>query len=85
MISVLNFIKIYELVQKLLVGGLSDRGTDRQTGDLVSLTFLFKESRLKRNLIILRKALAKNKHFFFITWNAYSVWWFVYVKEYFFS
>jgi hypothetical protein len=39
-ISLLHFIKIYQLVQKLL-------GRDRQTGDLISLTFIFKESRLK--------------------------------------
>jgi hypothetical protein len=43
MTSLLNFIKIYQLVQKLLGG---DTQTDRQTGDLISLTFLFKESRL---------------------------------------
>jgi hypothetical protein len=42
MTSLLNFIKIYQLVQKLL------GGTDRQTGDLTSLTFVFKESRLKK-------------------------------------
>jgi hypothetical protein len=42
MTSSLNFIKIYQLVQKLLGGH-----TDRQTGDLISLTFRFKESRLK--------------------------------------
>jgi hypothetical protein len=45
MTSLLNFIKIYQLVQKLLKG---DTQTDRQTGDLTSLTFLFKESRLKK-------------------------------------
>jgi hypothetical protein len=44
MTALLNFIKIYQLVQKLL-GGTQ---TDRETGDLISLTFLFKESRLKR-------------------------------------
>jgi hypothetical protein len=43
MTSPLNFIKIDQLVQKLLGGGQ----TDRQTGDLISLTFLFEESRLK--------------------------------------
>jgi hypothetical protein len=43
MTSLLNFIKIYQLVQKLLRG---DTQTDRQDGDLISLTFLFKESRL---------------------------------------
>jgi hypothetical protein len=45
MTSLLNFIKIYQLVQKLLGG--KHRQTDRQTGDLISLTLLFKESRLK--------------------------------------
>jgi hypothetical protein len=45
MISLLNFIKIYQLVQTLLGG--THRQTDRQTGDLMSLTFLFKESKLK--------------------------------------
>jgi hypothetical protein len=43
MTSLLNFIKIYQLVKKLLRGG---RNTDRQTGDLISLTLLFEESRL---------------------------------------
>jgi hypothetical protein len=48
MTSLPNFIKIYELVQKLLGGGEDTDGRlDRQTGDLISLTFLFKESRLK--------------------------------------
>jgi hypothetical protein len=32
-------------------GGHTDRRIDRPTGDLISLTFLFKESRLKRVLI----------------------------------
>jgi hypothetical protein len=45
MTSLLNFIKIYQLVRKLLRG--THRRTDRQTGDLISLTFLFKESRLR--------------------------------------
>jgi hypothetical protein len=49
MTSLLNFIKIYQLVQKLL-GEHIDRQTDGQTGDLISLTFLFKESRLKISL-----------------------------------
>jgi hypothetical protein len=47
MTSLQNFIKIYQLVQKLLGG--THRQTDRQTGDLISLTFLFKESRLIRS------------------------------------
>jgi hypothetical protein len=45
MTSLLNFIKIYQFVQKLLGG--THKHTDRQAGDLKSLTFLFKESRLK--------------------------------------
>jgi hypothetical protein len=45
MTSLLNFIKIYQLVQKLLGG--THRRVDRETGDLISPTFLFKESRLK--------------------------------------
>jgi hypothetical protein len=44
MTFLLNDIKIYQLVQKLL---RTDGQIDRQTGDLLSLTFLFKESRLK--------------------------------------
>jgi hypothetical protein len=49
MTSLLNFIKVYQLDQKLLGGThrQTDRQTDRQTGDLTSLTFLFEESRLK--------------------------------------
>jgi hypothetical protein len=46
MALLLNFIKIYQLVQKLLGGTQTDGRTDRQTSDLISLTFLFKESRL---------------------------------------
>jgi hypothetical protein len=45
MTSQLNFIKIYQFVQKLLGG--THRQADRQDGYLISLTFLFKESRLK--------------------------------------
>jgi hypothetical protein len=37
MTSLLNFIKIYQLVQKLL------GGTERHAGDLISLTFLFRK------------------------------------------
>jgi hypothetical protein len=51
MTSLLNFIKIYQLVHKLFGGDTqtdkTDRRTDRQTGDLISLSFLFKESRIK--------------------------------------
>jgi hypothetical protein len=53
MTSLPNFIKIYQLVQKLLGGThrqtdrQTDRQTNRQTGDLISLTFLVKESMLK--------------------------------------
>jgi hypothetical protein len=45
MTSLLNFIKIYQLVQKLL------GGTHRQTADLISLTFPFKESRLQKLVV----------------------------------
>jgi hypothetical protein len=45
MTSMTSFMKIYELVQVLLVGG------HRQTGDLISLLHFFKESRLKSKLI----------------------------------
>jgi hypothetical protein len=52
MTSLLNFIKNYQLVQNVLGWGggahrQTDRQTDRRTGDLISLTFLFEESRLK--------------------------------------
>jgi hypothetical protein len=47
MTSLLNFIKIYQLVQKLLGGTHTDRRTNRLTGGLITLTYLFKESRLK--------------------------------------
>jgi hypothetical protein len=49
MTSLLNFTKIYQLVQKVLGGTHRQTGrqTDRQTDDLISLIFLFKESRLK--------------------------------------
>jgi hypothetical protein len=47
--SLLNFIKIYQLVQKLLGGGHTDRQTDC---DLISLTFLFKESRQIRSGVL---------------------------------
>jgi hypothetical protein len=48
MTSLLNFIKIYHLVEKLIGG---DRQAHRQDGDLISLHFSFKkESRLKIGL-----------------------------------
>jgi hypothetical protein len=57
MTSLLNFIKIYQLVQTLLGGGGTDRQTGRQIdgqiGDLISLTFLCKESRLKIIIFLL--------------------------------
>jgi hypothetical protein len=48
MTSVLNFIKIASLVQML---GLLEGGswTNKQNVDLISLSFLFKESRLTKN------------------------------------
>jgi hypothetical protein len=42
--TLLNFIKIYQLFQKLLVGNIQ---LDRQTGDLISLPFIFKKSRVQ--------------------------------------
>jgi hypothetical protein len=48
MTSLLNFIKIYQLVQSYWgEGGQTDRHIDRQAGGLISLTFLFKEGRPK--------------------------------------
>jgi hypothetical protein len=60
MTSLLNFIKIYQLVQKLFGG----RGwqTDRQTGDLISLTFLFKGSRLKMGTKHKALTLSEKQH-----------------------
>jgi hypothetical protein len=49
----LNFIKIYELVQKFMGERHTDRQTHRQDGDLISLRFSFsKESRVKRDYVI---------------------------------
>jgi hypothetical protein len=45
--SLLNFIKVYQLVEKLL--GV-DTQTDRQSGYLISLTFPFEESTLKNEI-----------------------------------
>jgi hypothetical protein len=50
MTSLLNFVKIYQLVRKLIMG------TDRQTCDLISLTFLFKESEARKKLVLLAAA-----------------------------
>jgi hypothetical protein len=63
MTSPLNFIKIYQFVQKLLDG---DRQTDRQTGDLISLTFREKESGLKMTAFwdIAPRSLVKVDRFF---------------------
>jgi hypothetical protein len=53
MTSLLNFINIYHLVQKLLEEDTQTDGrTDRQTGDLISLTFLFEESRLRNEVYV---------------------------------
>jgi hypothetical protein len=53
MTFLLNFIKNIPIGSKVIRGDTqvdrrTDGHTDRQTGDLISLTFLFKESRLKR-------------------------------------
>jgi hypothetical protein len=45
MTSLLNFIKICQLLQKLVVGN-----PDRQHGDLIRFTFLGEESRQKLDL-----------------------------------
>jgi hypothetical protein len=57
MTSLLNVIKIYQLVQKLLGGDTQTE--DRQTGDLISLNLLFKESRLKIKTIVFSGCCAK--------------------------
>jgi hypothetical protein len=46
MTSLLNFMKIYQLVGG--GGTQTDGQTDRLTGDLISLTFPLEESRLKK-------------------------------------
>jgi hypothetical protein len=47
MTSISNFIKNLSIGSKVIRGNTqTDRQTDRQTGDLISLTFLFKECRL---------------------------------------
>jgi hypothetical protein len=51
MTSLLNFIKNIPIGSKVIRG--THRQTDRQTGDLISLTFLFKESTLKNGTIVL--------------------------------
>jgi hypothetical protein len=52
MISLLNFIKIYKLVQKLLV---EDTQKDRQTGDVISPLSFLKESTLHTGITITLK------------------------------
>jgi hypothetical protein len=59
MTSLLNFIKIYQLVQKLLRE--TDRHTNRQTSDLISLTFLFKESRLIKTMNLITAGMQYEK------------------------
>jgi hypothetical protein len=54
MTSLLNFIKNLPIGSKVIRG---DTQTDRQTGDLISLTFLFKGSRLKIQLINVKMTL----------------------------
>jgi hypothetical protein len=73
MTSLLNFIKIYQLVQKLLWGH-TDRRTDRQTGDLISLTFLFKESRLKMQSYWLLKQVGHRVSKWWVTEVFLYVW-----------
>jgi hypothetical protein len=51
------------LVRKLIEGH-----TDRQTGDLISLTFLFKESRLKSVLLL----VARPRMF---VWYIHTIFW----------
>jgi hypothetical protein len=53
--SIPDFMKIYQTVQKFLVGTQTDGRTDRQTGDLISL-LSFLESGLKSNRHIRRVA-----------------------------
>jgi hypothetical protein len=66
MTSLLNFIKIYQLVQKLLVGHTQ---TDRQTGDLIILTFLFEESRLITILLAPIQNADLLKIYLKVVWN----------------
>jgi hypothetical protein len=47
-----NFMKLYQAVQKLLVGDIqTDTHADRRTGDLISL-LSFLKSKLKMNTVI---------------------------------
>jgi hypothetical protein len=49
MMPVLNLVKIYQVVQKLVgTQGHAGGQAGRQTGDLIGLTFIFKQSMLKR-------------------------------------
>jgi hypothetical protein len=53
MTSPLNFIKAYQLVQKMIGGGGADTKANIQDGDLISLYFSFrKESRLNITLTL---------------------------------
>jgi hypothetical protein len=54
-----KFMKIYKLVQKLLVG---DTQMDRQTGDLISMLFILKETRL----MLAHMFLKMETHFFIL-------------------
>jgi hypothetical protein len=61
MTSLLNFMKIYQLDQKLLVG---DKQMDRQHGDFISLTFVFYVKQAKQ------KFLKRIKLFFLALFNS---------------
>jgi hypothetical protein len=55
MTSILNFIKSTNWFRSYWGGGGSrDRHTDRLNGDLISLTFVFKESRLKIDPMLIK-------------------------------
>jgi len=54
--SILNVIKIHQLLETLLAGG----HTDGQHGDLVSFPFLFREGRLRSEI---GRACSMNEEF----------------------
>jgi hypothetical protein len=71
MTSILNYIKMYKFVQKLLVGDTqADTQRDRQHGDLISLTFFLRE--VGQNVhplgceCSLRRALLLSDNFYFL-------------------